>query len=45
MFCYNLIKDNINGLCNQCYEKRREQQKGRRNVNVCAAEDNLEEDL
>ena len=27
------------------YEKRLEQQKGRPNVNVCAAEENLEEEL
>jgi len=30
----------INGVCYQCYEKRLEQQKGRPNVNVSAAEEN-----
>jgi len=45
MFCYNLLKDIINRLCNQWYEKRCEQRKSRQNINVCIAEDNLEEEL
>jgi len=36
----------INGVCHQRNEKRLEQQKrGRPNVNVCAAEENVEEEL
>jgi len=37
------MRDIINGVCYQRYEKRHEQQKGRPNVNVCGAEENLEE--
>ena len=40
-----LVRDVINGGCYQRYEKRLEQQKGRPNVNVCAAEETLEEEL
>ena len=40
-----LVRDIINGDCYQRYEKRYEQQKGRHDVNVCAAEENLEEEL
>jgi len=40
-----LVKDIINGVCYQRYEKRLEQQKGRPNVKVCPAEENLEERL
>jgi len=40
-----LVKDIINGVCYQRYEKRLEQQKGCSNVNVCPAEENLEEEL
>jgi len=39
------VRDIINGLCYRRYEKRIEQQKGRSNVNVCVAEENLEEEL
>ena len=38
-----LVRDIINGVCYQRYEKRLEQPKGRPNVNVCVAEENLEE--
>jgi len=34
-----LARDVINRVCYQRYEKRLEQQKGRPNVNVCAAEE------
>jgi len=40
-----LVKDIIHGVCFQRYEKRLEQQKGRPNVKVCPAEENLEERL
>jgi len=40
-----LVKDIIHGVCYQRYEKRLQQQKGRPNVNVCAAEKNLEQEL
>ena len=40
-----LVKDIIHGVCFQRYEKRLQQQKRRPNVNVCAAEKNLEEEL
>jgi len=40
-----LVRDVINGVCCQRYEKRLEQQKGRPNVNDCAAEENFEEEL
>jgi len=40
-----LVRDIINGVYSQRYEKRLEQQKGRPNVNVYAAEDNSEEEL
>jgi len=36
------VKDVINGVCCQRYEKRLEQQKGRPNVKVRPAEENLE---
>jgi len=39
------VRDIINGVCYQRYEKRLEQQEGRPNVNVCGAEENLEEEL
>jgi len=35
----------INGACHEPYEKRLEQHKGGLNVNGCAAEENLEEDV
>jgi len=38
-----LVRDIINRVRYQCYEKRLEQQKGRPKVNVCAAEENFEE--
>jgi len=42
-----LVRDiiNVNGVCYQRYDKRLEQQKGRPNVNICAAEENLEQKL
>ena len=40
-----LVRDVINGICYQHYEKRLEQQKSRPDVKVCAAEENLEEEL
>ena len=40
-----LVRDIINGDCYQRYEKRNEQQKGRPDVDVRAAEKNLEEEL
>jgi len=41
-----LVREIINGVCYQRYEKGLEQQKGRTNVNVCAAEEkNSEEEL
>jgi len=40
-----LVRDIINGVCYQRYERRLEQQKGRPKVNVCAAEENLEKEL
>jgi len=39
------VRDIINGVCYQRFEKRLEQQKGHPDVNVCAAEENLEEEL
>jgi len=39
------VRDIINGVCYQRCEKRLEQQEGRPNVNVCDAEENLEEEL
>ena len=40
------MRDIINGVCCQRYKKRREQQqKDCLNVNVCAAEENFEEEL
>jgi len=39
------VRGVINGVCYQRYEKPLEEQKGRPNVNVCAAEENLEEEL
>jgi len=35
-----VTQDIINGVCCHPYEKRREQQKGRPNVYVCAAQEN-----
>jgi len=40
-----LVRDVINIICYQRYKNRLEQQKGRPNVNVCTAEQNLEEKL
>jgi len=40
-----LVRAIINRICYQRYEKRRAQQKNRPNVNVCGAEENLEEEL
>jgi len=40
-----LVRDITNGVCQQHDEKRLKQQKGRSNVNVCAAEEILEEEL
>jgi len=40
-----LLRDITNGACYQRYEKRLEQQKGHPDVNVRAAEENLEEEL
>jgi len=39
-----LVRDIINEVCYQRYEKRLEQQKGRPKVSVCAAKENFEED-
>ena len=39
------MRDIINGVRYQRYVKRLEQQKGLLNVNVCAVEENLEEEL
>jgi len=39
------VRNVINGVCYQRYEKRFEQEKGRLNVNVCAAQENVEEKL
>jgi len=39
------VKDIINAVCYQRYEKRLEQQKGRPKVYVSAAEENLEKKL
>jgi len=35
------VKDVINRVCYQRYEKRLEKQQGRPNVKVCVAEENL----
>jgi len=40
-----LVKDIINEVCYQRYEKPLEQQKGRLEVSFCAAKENLEEEL
>jgi len=40
-----LLKDIINGVCYQRYEKRLEQQKGLPNDYVCVAEENFKEEL
>jgi len=40
-----LVRDITNGICYQRHEKRLEQQKGYPDVNVCAAEEHLEEKL
>ena len=40
-----LVRDIINGVCYQRCEKRLEQRKGRPYVIVCAAEENLEDEL
>jgi len=40
-----LVKDAINGVCYQRYEKCLEQRKGRPNVKVCPPKENLEERL
>jgi len=39
------VRDITNRVCYQRYEKRLEQQKGHPDVNVCAVEENLEEEL
>jgi len=39
------VRDIINRVYYQCYEKHLEQQKGRPNVNVCSVEENLEGEL
>jgi len=39
-----LARDIINGVRYQRYERRREKQKGRRNVNVWAAEEIMKEE-
>jgi len=39
-----LLRDIINGICCQGNGKRLEQQKDRPNVNICVAEENLEEE-
>jgi len=38
-----LVRDIINGVCCRRYGKRPGQQKSRPNVNICLAEENLEE--
>jgi len=38
------VRDIINEVCYQRYEKRLEQKKGRPKVSVCAAKENLEEE-
>jgi len=43
MYIYKSMSDIINGLCYQRYEKRLKQQKNLPYVDVCAAEENLEE--
>jgi len=40
-----LVRDITNGVCHQRYEKRLEQKKGHPDVDVCAAEENVEEEL
>jgi len=40
-----LVRDLIDGVCYQRYEKGLEQQKSRPDLNVRAAEENLEEEL
>jgi len=40
-----LVRDIIKGGCYQRYAKRVEQQRGCPNVDVCAAEENLEEGM
>jgi len=39
------VRNIINGVCYQRYEKHLEQQKGRPKVNFCAAEESLEEEI
>jgi len=39
------VRDNINRVYYQCYETNLEKPKGGPNVNICAAEENLEEEL
>ena len=40
-----LVRDIIKGVCYQRYEKRLEQEKDHPDVNVCATEEDLEEEL
>jgi len=40
-----LVRDITIGVCYQRHEKRLEEQKDHPDVNVCAAEENLEEEL
>ena len=40
-----LVRDIINGVCYQRYEKRLEQQKRHPNANICSSEENMEEEL
>jgi len=40
-----VVRDIIDRMCYQRYEKCLEQQKGRPNCNVCAAKENVEEEL
>jgi len=39
------VRDITNGVCYQRHEKRLEQQKGYPDINVCAAEEDLEEKI
>jgi len=44
MYFYNYCEiSSTDRVCYQHYENRLEQEKGRPNVNVCTAEENLEE--
>jgi len=39
------VRDIINGVCHQRYEKGLQHQKGRPDVNICAAHEHLEVEL